>query len=902
MSALGAIGFSAPWVLLALAALPAIWWLVRLIPPAPRQTRFPALRLLLDLEQRHDTPERTPWWLILLRLLLAGLVVVGLAGPVLNPPPPGSGEGPLLVVIDDGWAAASHWRERMAALAPRLAAAEAAGRPVRLMTTAPAGEGDMQAPPLLTWAEMKGAVAALQPKPWAVDRKAAADALDDLPEGAVGETLWLDDGVDDGAATDFATRLTRLGPVTRLDLPPGNAALALGMPTLVDNGLEIGIGRALADGPRHLTLLARNEEGQVLGRDIMDLGAEEVGASVTIDLPPELRNKVTRIDIAEEASAAAVRLLDGRWRRRTVGLAFEGGDEDIRPLVSEAFYLERAMSPFADVRRAPLASLLKTPPSVIVLPDVGQVPAALRPDLESFVEKGGLLLRFAGPRFAASADDLLPVKIRQGDRALGGALSWTEPATIAPFPLDSPFAGLAPSPEVKVYRQVLAEPSLDLDKRTWARLTDGTPLITAGKRGAGLIVLVHTSANSDWSGLALSGLYVDLLRRIVDLSDGESATAAGDHMLPPLANLDGFGHLGGIAKGAGPVAAAAIATTAPGPRTPPGYYGDPAARRALALAPELADLAPLPDLPGVVVALPEAAPSVALGPYAIVLALLLAALDLLVALRLGGRLAPTTLAALAVAALLLRPGAPAVAIEAGDAAGTIHLAYVVTGDAETDAMSEAGLRGLSTALRQRTSVEPGDPVGLALDSDELAFYPLIYWPMTEAYAPDPAALERIDSYIKAGGVVLFDTRDITQGAGAMPGGGGSPGDQLLQATLAHLDVPPLVPVPGDHVLTKSFYLLQTFPGRYEGGPLWVEANASPENDGVSGYVIGPNDWAAAWAVDAQGRPLAALDGNGGGRQREMALRFGINLVIYALTGNYKADQVHVPALLERLGQ
>ncbi len=119
--------------------------------------------------------------------------------------------------------------------------------------------------------------------------------------------------------------------------------------------------------------------------------------------------------------------------------------------------------------------------------------------------------------------------------------------------------------------------------------------------------------------------------------------------------------------------------------------------------------------------------------------------------------------------------------------------------------------------------------------------------------------------------------------------------------LQGVDIPPLVPVPPDHVLTKAFYLMPDFPGRYAGGTLWVEAGLGADNDGVTSILIGSNDWAGAWAVDALGRPINVVV-PGGARQREMAYRFGVNLVMYALTGNYKADQVHVPFILERLGQ
>ena len=110
-----------------------------------------------------------------------------------------------------------------------------------------------------------------------------------------------------------------------------------------------------------------------------------------------------------------------------------------------------------------------------------------------------------------------------------------------------------------------------------------------------------------------------------------------------------------------------------------------------------------------------------------------------------------------------------------------------------------------------------------------------------------------------------------------------------------------MPVPPDHVLTKSFYLLHEFPGRWNNGPVWVEQVEDRVNDGVSSVIVGGNDWGGAWAVDEQGRPAFPCV-PGGEPQREMAMRFGVNLVMYVLTGNYKSDQVHVPAILERLGQ
>jgi hypothetical protein len=241
-----------------------------------------------------------------------------------------------------------------------------------------------------------------------------------------------------------------------------------------------------------------------------------------------------------------------------------------------------------------------------------------------------------------------------------------------------------------------------------------------------------------------------------------------------------------------------------------------------------------------------------------------------------------------------------------------RLAYVVTGDSEVDALSKAGLHSLTLFLGQRTALEAGEPVGIDPGRDELAFFPLLYWPvLPNAAKPSPQALERIGTYMKRGGTILFDTRDAIN---VTPGNGGaaqSPGMVALRTILSSLDVPELEPVPRDHVLTKTFFLLHDFPGRFAEGHLWVEAlppdtEEDPQRparagDGVSSILITSNDMAGAWAMHQDGQPYLPMV-SGEPRQREMAFRAGVNIVMYVLTGNYKADQVHIPALLERLGQ
>ena len=443
--------------------------------------------------------------------------------------------------------------------------------------------------------------------------------------------------------------------------------------------------------------------------------------------------------------------------------------------------------------------------------------------------------------------------------------------------------------------------------------------MTAERRDAGWLILVHTTANADWTNLQLGGLFVEMLRRVVGLSQGVGG--ASERPMPPLSSLDGFGRLGSVPAGAEPLPPAAVrdrqGPIVIGPRHPPGFYGSEADREAINLGPTLAPLdrrAPPPA--GSAVQALEAGRDVELQGWLLAAALLLAVVDTMVGLALRGLLPfARTAAGLAIGAALvagtgLGPGAARAQGPAGtptdperfalEASSETRLAYVVTGDAWVDGVSRDGLVGLTDTLTRRTAVEPSQPYGLDLERDEMAFFALLYWPITATQPRlSEGAVARVNAYMRNGGVILFDTRDRYQIAA--PGSRGTQGLQRLIEMTSDLEVPPLAPIAPDHVLTRTFYLMQEFPGRYAGGTVWIEDGISNPNSEVSPVMLGSHDWAAAWARDGSGRfrfPVVP----GGEIQREMAFRFGVNLVMYALTGNYKADQVHVPSILERLGQ
>jgi hypothetical protein len=943
------LSFAEPFLLLGLFSLPVLWWLLRVMPPRPRRIEFPPTKLLFDIAPKEETPSRTPWWLTLLRLTAAALVILAAAGPIWNPQTGLAGSNaPLTILLDDGWSAASTWEARVKAADELISKAEndrrgvalvALSEPARDITLMPGGTARV-------------ALRQIAPKPYAVERVDTLPAIERfLKATGDSEIAWLTDGVDTGRGTEFLEGLSKTIGERTLTIFEGGTPSALALAAAENAAAKMTVKVLRTTGGIAAGVVrAVDAKGSPIGEARYAFGAQDHETEAAFDLPVELRNDIARLEISGERSAGAVQLLDKRWRRRAIGVVSGSTSDTAQPLLASTFYLTRALSPFADVRLgdrgAPqqmIAQFLDQKLPMIVAADVGTLSPEIRERLNAWIEQGGVLVRFAGPRLAQADDDLVPVKLRRGGRVLGGSLTWEKPQHLASFAADGPFAGLSVPKDITVSRQVLAEPDAALATRSWASLEDGTPLVTGERRGKGVVTLFHVGADSRWSDLPMSGSFVEMLRRIVDMSGYTSTPGAGVageanvETVAPLRTLDGFGAFGPPPSTAKPMPADyRDRGTA---EHPPGLYGPaegPIAVNTLAAADRIAplDTASLRarratytnteprDLRGILLSS----------------SLLLFLIDAIIVALLGAGLAAllrrwrTAPAALAIALVLSAlPSAPSPVRAQGSAQGNTQantpandefaqravsqtrLAYVVSGNADVDSIVKAGMAGLTLFLAQRTALETGDPVGVDPARDELAFFPLIYWPVVPgAQKPSQDTLNRVDAYMKQGGTIVFDTRDAIEAPPGENGASQTPGMLTLRNILSSLDVPELEPVPREHVLTKTFYLLRDFPGRFTSGQTWVEtlpredddeAASRPAHggDGVSPIIITSNDLAGAWALRPDGQPMLPLS-PGEMRQREFAFRAGVNIVMYTLTGNYKADLVHAPALIERLGQ
>ncbi|MBS9715642.1 DUF4159 domain-containing protein [Pseudohalocynthiibacter aestuariivivens] len=915
----GPVGFALPWLLWALVALPILWFILRAIPPAPIRRRFPGVALLLGLTDDESLSDKTPWWLLLLRMLAVAAIIIGFAGPVLNPESARSGDGPLMIVVDGTWADARDWRARQDRIAGLLAEAGRAGRPVAVMTLTEPDKGPVLFQAAGVWAER---LAGVQPRPWEPNLEELENWLAELGDAEF-ETFWISDGLERSGRAELLESLETYGAVTVFE--GENTVHALRPVVFEDGVVKVEAIRSETGEARDFSISAigLDPSGQEreLARADLRFGLGEETADVAFSLPPELRNRISRFALVGVRSAAAVTLADDSLRRREVALIAGREDREGLELLSPLHYLKKALVPTADLIDGVLSDVLLANPDVIVLADVATLSEGESRDVAEWVAKGGLLLRFAGPRLAASdisrdsEDILMPVRLRRGGRSVGGAMSWGSPKGLLPFAEDTVFYGLEIPDDVRVNAQVVAQPDPELAERVIASLTDGTPLVTRKALGDGQVVLFHVTANAEWSTLPLSGLFVGMLERLAVSSgsfdrgeeDLASTTWVAEKVLDAFGQLDDAGAMAGIAG-------ETLAAGKPMRAMPPGLYASRDRRIALNAIDQETELKTTSWPVGQRVEGLGRAAETALKSMFLMAALLFLLVDIFASLGLAGRLRGprvSNAAAVLLCVMLIAPEARAQDDFAIIATSEVVLAHVITGNGEIDRVARAGLVGLSQVLNSRTSIEPAPPISIDLERDELSFFPFLYWPVTpDQPLPSDEAYGKLNRYLRNGGMILFDTRDSDIAGGR----GGGPNGQKLQQLAWSLDIPPLERVPADHVLTRTFYLLQDFPGRYASRNVWVEA-APPDaeqvegmpfrnlNDGVTPVVIGGNDWASAWAVDDGGNRMFPIGrGYAGERQREIAKRFGVNLIMHVLTGNYKSDQVHVPALLDRLGQ
>ncbi len=923
---IGPVAFAEPWLLLSLMGVPLVWFMLRTMPPVPNTYKFSALWLITQSQSSRQFTDRAPLWIVIIRLTYISLLIIALANPKMHSFQHLNGSHPLLIVIDNGWASGSGWQQRSQTANKLISAAELKKKDIFVATTAREPDRKSRLAGPLTVSEALLLVDQIIPKPWSIDPLFLTQDKVKKQLPRYFETHWISDGIFNSKKFHVIEHLKKYGPVLLLQ----NKSLG---PTIISYikhkglTLQATVMRSTAELEGKTKLSAVNKDNRVITTSNITFKKGELTKTVEVRLPEKKKNEINRFVLQNEANAAAVYLVDESLKKVSVGIATRINSQSPHPLLNEVFYLKTALSDSSYTKKGTLDKLSKKNIPIILVPDAYQISIEEKANIRKWVEAGGTLIRFSGPNLAANLegeseeanDSLIPVKLRGRERAFGGSLSWQQPLNITTFNRNSPLSNLPRYKDVLVRRQLLATPAPTLKQQTWASLSDGTPIITAKNKGDGRIILFHTTATPEWSDLVISGQFVEMLQRLIK-SKRTRANSAYLSNLSALKLLDGFGQLRvpptsdiiipniGLAK-----------KLKPGPIHPPGFYGSSSAPAAFNLSLTAKDIKSETVIPrGIETSNFDLVNVVNLSAHLFYLALGLLLIDTLIILFLNNdriNFFTKTLPKVSLLFLIILLGIfvdiisnSALAdskLSSADrfaltASSQTRLVFAKSGTHETDVLSLSALRTLTDALRERTAASLGDPLGVNIESDDLAFFNILFCPLSALKEPLSINVQnRLNNFMDNGGILFIDSqnaiesrRSVREITSLVP---------KLRAIGPHLNIFPLVPITRQHTLMRSFYILKSFPGRFSNEILWVRNRQFSKFGELTPIIAGTNDWIRAWAKNKQGDFVFSMSQKAHS-QRELSIRFGINLVIYALTGNYKSDQLHTNNILKRIAK
>lgn len=922
--------FYHPLYLISLLLLPLIYFLIKLTPPQPHVILFPPISILKKLVPAEKTPKNSPLLLLIVRLFLVGAIITALAGPyyqisdkvIIN-------NQPLLIVVDDSWSSAQDWDQRKNFIQNLIHEAELQSVPTYIYAAS-----DNNISQFIDYATTRNRIKILNPKPYVPNYSEAINIIREFTKSHENcHIVWLAPALAHPDAGEFITSLESDKKKTpNISIYANhNDIKILRNPINQKEAIHIDIENYNQSLNSPIEIIASDFYGNTLFQQHFDQKFQTKD-KILIKAPLELRNKVSHLRINNQHTAGSVALLDDRSRRARIGIFAQSKDNSTQPLLSAYYFLSKALNPFADIvipnsgSITPIDDLLSQNITTLILSDVGLLTEPDEHAVAKFLTDGGSLIRFSGPNLAAKADDLLPVKLRPASRNLGGAISWEKPKKIAQFEHSSPFYEFSIPDDILISRQLLAEPTNDLNDKTWVRLEDGTPLVTADRRGKGLLVFFHISAETSWSNLPISGLFIDMLNKLslysfisdeIKKNDVTEINNSSQLSLRAVKLLDGFGNFL-----PGPIdSVPSISLNNSGftdSNNLPGFYVDGSITRAVQPISKNEILSKLDDIiKNKTINTLDDISRYDLSSVFLLLSVLLFLIDTLLStpksnLSINIFKFPKLILFITI---LLAPNDEAYATSSPSdqlpskemiSILTSRLAYVLNGDNNIDATAYDGLKHLTNELRARTSYEPGDPIGLDLNKDDLSLYPLIYWPIYASMPqPNEKVIQKLATFMRFGGTVIFDTRNGDAYSNVI---GESQESSWLRLLLQQLDVPVVEQVPRDHVITKTYYLINKLQGSSEPCDSWVEKtfmdvadeqrnNFIQSTDNVSSLIITSCNLASAWSRFSRENNFSS---NKDTHNLELAMRSGINIVMYTLTGNYKSDQVHKRRIIERL--
>jgi len=885
--------FLEPAIFAALASLPIVWWLLRRFPPTPEKVIFPSLAIIKQLHSQPRTNRKTPPWLLIFRITLLMFAILAFAKPYFDSNKKDmtawnniAQSSKVIIIVDDGYGFAQN-SSSIKQSGDRII--NTAG--INNAQTAVISASDAATIKHISFTNTELAKAILHqisPKAYLPDRTAIIQNLHNSADYSSARIFWLSDGLD---ANDSLIQEAKHKPDNFFIFKPELSKLPVCIKKIESSvdGFDIDVERLSQRSSNVFTIEGRGRDNSVILTETRKFETSALTANVIIKPAREVRNHLTRLTINGGTNACAVWLMDDESAVKSAGI-ITSSNADNQPFLQEKYYLTKALEGYAQIDYGNVDELLKAASGLLILPDSTIINTSDSAKLQQWVENGGILLRFAGKNLedklkAGDTEDiLLPVKI-SSIFSYGGIANISGQQKLKKFEEKIPLANLSYGSTVNIRK--LAIPATQSNTHeVWARLEDGSPLITSQSRKSGRIIFVHTTANNDWSDFALSGTFVSFVQNILSISGGTHTVKEG--FAKQTEELDGYGNLTSITT-ANDIKDIQSLRSNP-EKFKSGYYSSGQASIAVNMGRSYG-LTPINYNAAI-----DYNENTGSKDFTVILAIIAAIMlgidSILSLVKTMYKSAQKMLVTLFITFALIPTQSLAKNSSEENPAFKTTIAYVQTGNAKLDRSTEAGITRLSNELANRTSAICNAPVSINLERDDISLYPILYVPIYEGTFIGVDGMKKLHSFIRTGGLVIFDTMDGADISTALSV------NPVLIYMLNAMGVSNFEKVNDKHVLLKTFYLLKEIRGRFDDSTTLVEKADENVNDGVSPIIITSAALAQGLSVDENGGNSHIISG-GSEKDGEMIVRSGINIAMYALTGNYKADKIHTNIIEER---
>ena len=892
------IGFSNIYALFGLLLTPIIWVIVKSFPPIPKSYNFSSFFLLEKIDYDAPKNEKTPLWLVIFRIFFFILIVLFFSKPFLKNNNSIADEKveKYLIVADIGWSMAKDWNKFKELVQEISQEAEKNKKEILFFHSNLNTYEDLKI--FKTSNSLSNYLEGLYPLPIQFKQGSLDKLIQDESIFKKSKIFILSSKFDFHNFNDYYKKfsLIKNNLNNYYFINPLDTILIINSLKVTQDKIICEILRLGKNSSKKEFLLSiETINNEIVYRDQHSIKENENNKMINLSFPTEIFNQINSIEIIGQNHAGAKYYFDDFSKKKTIAILSDNEFYKESPLLSPVYYLKKSLDSKHNIKVGKIDNIIKQNFSTIIIPETAKIPNEYYEKLNDWLLQGGTLIRFSGKSLVQEKSKFLPSQDTYSRiRNIEGQLTINNKLFISEFEKDSIFSGLQIPQDIIIKKQLIFD-TYSKQVTLLAKFNDNTPFVSMKKFGEGKIILFHIGANNDWSNLPISSLFPDMINRVLLFSKNYNSSNLKNLNLNK--EIDGFGRLVSPKKIVTLDSFDKLKTIKPSFNIPPGQYENNQISVALNLSTNISQYES------------EKIYSSMLSNYSfkstkdlsstiLKIILTMFILDILLTIMIKNNYNFFKIFARKHNLLVFILFFLTLIKTDNVTANETYLAYIKIKNSQINNISENGLETIRNLLITRTSINPKGVIGLDIKNDNIYSYPFIYWPLTKnLLSIEKPEITKIKNYLNNGGIFFFDIIGFSRKNLNLK----EKKFKEIRTFLNEIGANELSIIPKGHTLTKSFYLLNKFPGKWDNRILFIENNNLEYKDGVSSIILGFNDWAKAWAVDNNNLPLFPVV-PGGERQRELSYRFGINIAMYALTGNYKSDQIHSKSILKRLSK